>query len=225
MTFGHTARFVAGTALCEPRCADFVAGTALCEPGSADFGAGAALCAVRCSLSHSHSHSQNTEPLTHAHAHSHSHSLFTHPPPPLPSPRPPPSSPPSPLYPNASRSLDFLLIDLTHTHCSGSLAGTIVFLQPGGEAARRGRGISAYLIKEGTGRSELGRRIALALFVWFLAFWETCVIKVSKGPLFTSMLVSPDVTWWTRVPDGMNSSRPTMSKTQLKTGAHIILAK
>ena len=57
-TCGSFADFVAGTALCDPRCAEFVAdaqpfvnlevqiswtGTALCEPRSADFVAGAAL--------------------------------------------------------------------------------------------------------------------------------------------------------------------------------------
>ena len=35
---------MAGTALCEPPCADFVAATALCEPRGADFVAGTALC-------------------------------------------------------------------------------------------------------------------------------------------------------------------------------------
>ena len=45
-------------------------------------------------LSHSHSH-------THTHTHAHITSLD----------------------PNLSRSLDFLLIDLTHTHLLGSLAG------------------------------------------------------------------------------------------------------
>ena len=39
------ADFVAGAALCEAPCADFVAGAALCEPPCADFVAGAALCA------------------------------------------------------------------------------------------------------------------------------------------------------------------------------------
>ena len=42
------ADFVAGTALCEPPCADFVAGAALCEPPCADFVAGAALCEPPC---------------------------------------------------------------------------------------------------------------------------------------------------------------------------------
>ena len=41
------ADFVAGAALCEPPCADFVAGAALCEPPCADFVAGAALCEPR----------------------------------------------------------------------------------------------------------------------------------------------------------------------------------
>ena len=31
-----TSDFVAGTALCDPRCTNFVAGAALCEPRSAD---------------------------------------------------------------------------------------------------------------------------------------------------------------------------------------------
>ena len=42
------ADFVAGAALCEPPCADVVVGAALCEPPCADFVAGTALCAPPC---------------------------------------------------------------------------------------------------------------------------------------------------------------------------------
>ena len=41
------ADYVAGTALSEPPCAEFVAGAALCEPPCAEFVAGAALCEAR----------------------------------------------------------------------------------------------------------------------------------------------------------------------------------
>ena len=47
-TCGSFADFVAGAALCEPRCADFVAVTARCDPRHVDFVAGAALCEPRC---------------------------------------------------------------------------------------------------------------------------------------------------------------------------------
>ena len=40
--------FSAGTALCEPPCADYVAGAALCEPPCADYMAGTALCEPPC---------------------------------------------------------------------------------------------------------------------------------------------------------------------------------
>ena len=39
---------MAGTALCEPPCADFVAGAALSEPPCGDFVAGTALCEPPC---------------------------------------------------------------------------------------------------------------------------------------------------------------------------------
>ena len=65
------------------------------------------------SFTHTRSHSHSLSTHTHIHTHTHSHSLtFTHSPP----PRSPPSSPTiTSLDPNASRSLDFLLIDLIHT--------------------------------------------------------------------------------------------------------------
>ena len=128
---------VAGAALGEPPCADFVAGAALCEPRSADFGAGAALCALRCwlslspslSLTHTRSLSlTHSLSLSHSHSHSHSHSLsvshsLTHS---LTTTATVTTIPTfittiTSLDPNASRSLDFLLIDLTR----GSLAGII----------------------------------------------------------------------------------------------------
>ena len=46
-TCGSFANFVAGTALCDPRCTDFVAGAALGEPQSVDFVTGTALCEPR----------------------------------------------------------------------------------------------------------------------------------------------------------------------------------
>ena len=39
---------MAGTGLCEPRCADYVAGAVLCEPPCAEFVAGTGLCEPPC---------------------------------------------------------------------------------------------------------------------------------------------------------------------------------
>ena len=76
------------------------------------------------SLSHSHSHPHLLSPtLTRTHTHSPTHT-HTHTPSQPHSLTPTFTSSPPSLDPNASRSLDFLLTDLTHTHTVlGSLAG------------------------------------------------------------------------------------------------------